>query len=199
MPSQRPSLDPAVLVEFAEVRHRPTRTLRTRRHVRCTLPSFLQIVWRRYMRPRTTFGTKKEMPKVGTTCSNQARAPSNPLIRLTPPYAKWQKPVPNCSSWVSSKLNTYRAGFARGPRRAPTSAELPAGRPTPKVDGKKTASCVAGGKPGGRAEIKRVRSASARPFAPLPMIGATCCRRAGQIIINMDGRCCTCWARSRIC
>src|SRR5262245_47832097 len=79
---------------------RPKRTLRTRRHVQCTLPSFLRIVWRRYMRPHNHLRAEKEIPKVGTTCANRHHAPSNPLIGLARHHAKSQKPAPNCSSWA---------------------------------------------------------------------------------------------------
>src|SRR5262245_52715487 len=82
---------------------RPTRTLRTRRHVQCTLPSFLRIVWRRYMRPHNHLRAEKDIPKVGTTCANRHHAPSNPLIGLARHHAKSQKPAPNCSSWASKR------------------------------------------------------------------------------------------------
>src|SRR5262245_16406444 len=61
---------------------------------------------------------ENEIPKLVTTCSNRHHAPSNPLIRLTPPHATSQKPAPNCSSWAS--------GHCPGRPRAPRNFFAPA-------------------------------------------------------------------------
>jgi hypothetical protein len=46
---------------------------------------------------------RKKIPKVVTTRSNRSFAPSNPLIRLAPAYAKSQKLPPNCASWAKTQ------------------------------------------------------------------------------------------------
>src|SRR5215813_799177 len=81
---------------------RPTRTLRTRRHVQCTLRLSCESYGAGTCALTITSEPKKEIPKVVTTCSNRHHAPSNTLIGLAPHHAKSQKPAPNCSSWVRS-------------------------------------------------------------------------------------------------
>src|SRR5208282_20821 len=73
--------------------------------------------------PSEPTATASKRPKVVTTRSNQPRAPSKYLIRLTPPCTKSRNPPPTCASWVSSSVTGHRLAAAETMTARPVAPE----------------------------------------------------------------------------
>src|SRR5262245_23326383 len=75
------------------------------------------LLWRRYMCPHNHLRREKKIAKVVTTCPNHVRAPSNPLIRLTPPYAKSKNHVSTAQVGLTQRYEELVRHYGMEPTR----------------------------------------------------------------------------------
>ena len=115
--SQRPRLNAAALVQFAEMRYgllndaAPDANAPHQTPIAVDLPILLANRMAQVHAPSQPRPPGKKIPKVVTTRSNRPRKPSNQLIRFTPPPAKSQKRSPSCASWARPSAASRRAAI----------------------------------------------------------------------------------------